>query len=105
MEIDNELGFVILHRADGPNGPDTVALLLITTWRSSNELWKTFYLRDVDGEKSYQELVSGSSSPAFCVWELGAVWFEQQAWSRFLSSVRDEDAIRAYLAEQFEGLV
>jgi hypothetical protein len=105
LAIDYELGFVILHRADGPKGPDSVALLLVTTWRSSNELWKTFYFKDVVGVESYQELVSGSSSPAYCVWELGAVWHEQQAWTRFLSSSRNEDAIRVYLADQFEGLV
>jgi hypothetical protein len=105
LAIDNELGFVILHRADGPKSPDTVALLLVTTWRSANELWKTFYFKEVDGGASYQELVSGSSSPAFCVWELGAVWHEQQAWSRFLASARDDDAIYAYLEDQFEGLV
>ena len=30
--------------------------------------------------------------PTFCVWELGAVWHEQQAWSRYLRSSRDESA-------------
>jgi hypothetical protein len=41
----------------------------------------------------------------FCVWELGAVWHERQAWVRFLSSQRDEAAKLAYINDRFSGLV
>jgi hypothetical protein len=39
------------------------------------------------------------------VWELGAVWHEQQAWSRFLRSERDADARETYLEDAFAGEV
>ena len=38
-------------------------------------------------------------------WELGAVWHEQQAWSRFLHSERGATARDAYLRDTFEGKV
>lgn len=40
-----------------------------------------------------------------CVWELGAVLHEHQAWTRYLRSSRDEKAKRAYLNDQFTGSV
>jgi hypothetical protein len=36
----------------------------------------------------------------FCVWEMGAVVHEQQAWIRYLCSARDAAAAQAYLADQ-----
>ncbi len=43
--------------------------------------------------------------PAFCVWELGAVCHEQDAWSRYLLSERDADARRAYLEAGLDATV
>ena len=40
----------------------------------------------------------------FCVWKLGAVWHEQQAWVRYLMSAQGEEAERVYLGDCFEGL-
>jgi hypothetical protein len=39
------------------------------------------------------------------VWELGAVWHEQQAWSRFLRSERGADDVDADLADSYAGQV
>ena len=41
----------------------------------------------------------------FCVWELGVVWHEQQAWKRFLISKRSPDDIIHYLNDRYEGPV
>ena len=43
--------------------------------------------------------------PTFCVWELGAVWHEQQAWSRFLRSGRGAEDVDVYLADSYAGPV
>jgi len=47
----------------------------------------------------------GTHRPTFCVWELGAVWHEQQAWSRYLRSERDDAAKQTYLRDSYEGPV
>jgi hypothetical protein len=41
----------------------------------------------------------------FCVWELGVVWHEQQAWNRFLLSKRSPEDAALYLNDQHEGPV
>ena len=43
---------------------------------------------------------AGTRAP-YCVWELGPVWHEQQAWVRFLTSSRDAAAQQAYLDDRF----
>ena len=100
LKFANELGFVLLHRA----GP--VLLLLLTTWRNTNELWESVYVKDVARPGGYQLLeFETSHRGTFCVWELGVVWHERHAWVRFLSSKRDEEAKLAYLNDRFSGLV
>ncbi len=100
LKFVNELGFVLLHRA----GP--VLLLLLTTWRNTNELWESVYVKDVARPGGYQLLEFETSHwGTFCVWELGPVWHERHAWVRFLSSKRDEAAKLAYLNDRFSGLV
>ena len=47
----------------------------------------------------------GTHAPTFCVWELGAVAHEREAWARYLRSGRDEAARRAYLGDLYEGAV
>ena len=42
---------------------------------------------------------------AYCVWELGPVWHEKEAWVRFLNSQRDDAAERVYLEDRFAGTV
>jgi hypothetical protein len=100
LQFDHELGFVLLHRA----GP--YLLLMVMTWRNTNEIWESVYVKDAAQERGYalQEF-AGSHRGTFCVWELGPVWHERHAWTRFLSSKRDEEAKLAYINDRFAGLV
>lgn len=84
-----ELGFVILHRV-GDN-----YLLLINTWRNENELWETVYFK-TDGPFELVKM-DDTHKATFCVWEMGALVHEQQAWITYLFSGRDEAAARVYL--------
>jgi hypothetical protein len=100
LKLEGELGFVILHRA----GP--VLLLLVTTWRNTNELWESMYVKEVGQADEYKVLpFDGSHRGTFCVWELGPVWHERGAWVRFIQSKRDEEAKLAYVNDRFEGSV
>lgn len=102
LPIADYLGFVVLHQCD------TVIFLIVCVWQGNNELWKTVYHKDIiNGVLSdgYQLLEYGSHTPTFCVWEMGAVFQEQQAWIRYLYSAHDEAAKLAYLADQHAGTV
>ncbi|MEV7413951.1 hypothetical protein [Streptomyces sp. NPDC089919] len=91
LGFEDELGFVILHRVGD------AYLLLVSTWRGDNECWKTVYFKD---SGRYAPLPHGEPHIAtFCVWELGAVRHEQEAWIRFLESARTEADALAYLAD------
>jgi hypothetical protein len=100
LKFENELGFVLLHRA----GP--MLLLMIMTWRNTNEIWESVYVKDLRCADGYRLTEFESSHRGtFCVWELGPVWHERHAWVRFLSSKRDVEAKLAYVNERFSGLV
>jgi hypothetical protein len=100
LRFQGELGFVILHRA----GP--VLLLLISTWRNTNEIWESVYVKDLASGAGYAPIAFDQSHRGtFCVWELGPVWHERHAWVRFLSSKRDQEAKLAYVNDRFSGLV
>ena len=100
LKIANELGFVLLHRA----GP--MLLLMIMTWRNTNEIWESVYVQDVSQNSGYRlQEFEGSHRGTFCVWELAPVWHERHAWVRFLSSQRDEEAKLAYINDRFSGLI
>ncbi|MEQ4718879.1 hypothetical protein ABN273_21030 [Nonomuraea sp. B19D2] len=90
-----DLGFVILHRVGD------AYLLLVCTWLNDNELWETAYLKVAAGFEliSFEETAKGT----YCVWEMGAVLHEQQAWIRYLCSPRDAEAGRAYLDDRYKG--
>jgi hypothetical protein len=101
LDLEDELGFVILHRCG-----ESFYFLLVTTWRNENELWETVWAKNGDGEVSFRPWPrEGTHRPTFCVWELGAVWHEQQVWSRFLRSERDGIARDAYLRDTLAGEV
>lgn len=93
------LGFVVLHRC----GNDFY-FLIVCTWRNENELWQTVWYKDGDRMDAFapfrREL---PHIPTYCVWELVPVWYEQQAWTRFLLSARDGDGARAWVADRYEG--
>ena len=98
--LDDDLGFVILHRC----GADFY-FLLVSTWRNDNELWETVWAKDGDASGFHPWPLEGTHRPTFCVWELGAVCHEQQAWSRFLRSERGPQDREAYLQDLYAGEV
>ncbi len=100
LALSGELGFVILHRCG-----ESFHFLLACTWRNDNELWETVWAKEGDSVAFRPWPIEGSHRPTFCVWELGAVWHEQQAWSRYLRSSRDDGARGIYLRDSFAGSV
>jgi hypothetical protein len=100
LTLEGDLGFVLLHLCD------SVLLLMVNTWRSTNEIWESAYTKDLTQPGSYHLNTFPTSHRAtFCVWELGAVWHERNAWMQFLSSPRDDQAKLAYINDRFTGLV
>jgi hypothetical protein len=87
VRVAGDFGFVILHRCG-----EAFYFLLVSTWRNENELWESVYAKQNAGE-------------TFCVWELGVVWHEQQAWRRVLTSQRATEDVTRYLNDRFEGSV
>ena len=101
LQVAGDLGFVILHRCS-----DSFYFLVVGTWKHENEVWETVYAK-ADALQSDFALfpLPGPHRGTFCVWELGAVWHERQAWKRFLLSARDDGAKRAYLGDCISGAV
>jgi hypothetical protein len=100
VDLEHDLGFVILHRAG------SVLLLLLTTWRRTNEMFESVYVKRVDAAAGYAPVPQESNHKAtYCVWELGAVWHERNAWVQFLSSPRDDSAKLAYVEDCFSGMI
>ncbi len=101
LEISGELGFVILHRCG-----ESFYFLLVSTWRNDNELWETVWAKDGDADHAFRAWrLEGSHRPTFCVWELGAVCHEREAFGRFLRSARGPADREAYLRDSFAGVV
>ena len=101
LDLSGDLGFVILHRCG-----ESFYFLIASTWRNNNEVWETVWAKNGDGEDAFSPWpIEGTHRPTFCVWELGAVWHEQQAWSEYLRSERDEAAKHAYLRDSYAGPV
>ena len=98
LDLDDDLGLVILHRSG-----ESYFFLLVSTWRNDNELWESVWAKNGDDSGFHPWPIEGTHRPTFCVWELGAVCHEQQAWSRFLRSARDAEAREAYLRDSFAG--
>ncbi|MEO7674630.1 MAG: hypothetical protein ABIU09_11205 [Pyrinomonadaceae bacterium] len=94
-----DLGFVILHRCG-----KGFYFLLVGTWKNENELWEIVYAKTNDDQADFGLFPIGHPHHAtFCVWELAAVWHEQQAWKRFLLSSRDKNATIKYLQDSYQG--
>lgn len=97
-----DLGFVILHRCGGGD----FYFLLPSTWRGENELWESVFAKAGPHCAEFRPFeFTTHHRGTFCVWELGVVWHEQQAWRRFLRSARDETSKRDYLADTITGVV
>ena len=101
LKFEGDLGFVILHRAGN------YLLLLLTTWRNTNEMWESVYVKDVTQADSLYTSMNFDNEHrgTYCVWELGIVWHERHAWVPFLSSERDNEAKQAYINDRFSGRV
>jgi hypothetical protein len=100
LDLRDQLGFVILHRCG-----ETFYFLCAATWHNNNELWEVVYYKDA-GMPGFQRFPPQQPQfGTFCVWELGAVCHEQQAFRRFLRSSRNLSAVQAYLEDQYAGPV
>jgi hypothetical protein len=100
-ELREELGFVLLHRC----GVEFY-FLIICSWRDSNELWETVYFKENNAIESFAVFPRERRHKAsYCVWELGVICHEKQAWERFLRSSRTAADQSAYLNDPFVGLV
>jgi hypothetical protein len=97
LNLQRELGFVILHLCG-----ESFFFLIVSTWRSANELWETVYAKEGDAPFKLWPR-DDTHKPVFCVWELGAVIHEQKTWTQFLYSARDENARNAWIADRFTG--
>ena len=99
--LEPELGFVILHRCG-----QAFYFLLVSTWRGTNELWETVFYKENEAMQDFGLFTfQGAHRGTFCVWELGAVLYEKDAWVRFLESARTAQDQQAYLESRFEGAV
>lgn len=93
-------GFVILHRC----GADFY-FLIASTWRNENELWETVWYKHGDAMTEFAPFDRPNASvPTFCIWELVPVWHEQQAWTRFLTSARDDAAAGRWFHDRYQGV-
>jgi len=95
LDISGELGLAILHLCG-----ESFYFLIVCTWRHVNEMWESVYTNDGSG---FEPVVQGPHLEVICVWELGVVLHEQQAWTRYLYSARDGPAKLAYMADRLTG--
>ena len=101
LELDGDIGFVVLHRCE-----NDFYFLIVSTWRGSNELWESVYYKQNAATPGFSLFPRESRHKGtYCVWELGPVWHEQQAWVRFLTSPRAAASQQAYLDDRFSGSV
>ncbi|MFD1146668.1 hypothetical protein [Saccharothrix hoggarensis] len=100
LAISGDLGFVIHHLCQG-----TFYFLIVCTWRNNNEMWETVYIRDTTRHDDLSLMEPGRHRETMCVWEMGVLVHEQQAWTRYLYSRRDDEAKLAYLDDRFTGTV
>ena len=100
LRLDGDLGFVIFHLCG-----ESFYFLIVLSWRNQNEMWETLYAQDVKTGGGFSLVPQGTHLEVICVWELGAVVHERQAWTEYLNSARDEEAKVAYLQSRFTGLV
>lgn len=100
LKLDGDLGFVIFHLCG-----ESFYFLIVLTWRHQNEMWETLYAQDLKTGGGFSLVPQGTHLEVICVWELGAVVHERQAWTDYLNSARDEEAKVAYLQSRFTGLV
>ena len=80
LSLKGDLGFVILHRCGAE-----FYFLIVNSWANENEIWELVLAKENKLAADFALFPRpGGQLPTFCVWELGAVWHEQQAWRRYL---------------------
>jgi hypothetical protein len=99
LDIAADLGYVIQHLCG-----EQFYFLIVLTWRNNNEMWQTLYAKD-GHEAPITRVEFDRHRPVVCVWEMGAVLHEQQAWIRYLKSTRDDRALHSWLKDRFTGTV
>ncbi len=100
LGFERDVGFIELHRC----GVDFY-FLIACSWRHANELWKSVFYKDGAMAGFAPWPMPPGHFPTYCVWELGPIVHEKNAWVAFLRSARDEVALGAYLGSVFEGEV
>jgi len=101
VDFGSTMGFVLLHIANA----NRTAMLIVCSWRNANEIWETVYLKDLESDGPYVRYDRSGHLPTFCVWELGVVWHERNAFTRFLESPRGPDDVDRYFRDRLEGRV
>lgn len=99
LALKHEVGFVVQHRVSSAD------FYYVCSWVDNNELWETHYYRPFGADSAFTVGRHDTKFPTFCVWVLGVVHHETQAWTRYLDSARDAPAQAAYCADQYSGVV
>ena len=61
------------------------------------------YAKDTRERGSFALVPQGTHLQVICVWELGTLVHEREAWTRYLRSARDRAVKIAYLEDRFSG--
>lgn len=99
LELRDELGYAMLH-LDGEG-----YFLIVCVWRNTNEMWQVLYGRNEDGSYRLYPVRDAVPRATQNIFELDATSHERRAWSRYLSSARDEAAKRAYVEDRCTGIL
>jgi len=78
----------------------------VATWDENNPIViqsQLFYVKNQDISTA-EEMNIGEEGP-YCVWELGIVAHEKEAWKRYLDSQHTEKDKEKYLNDTIEGLL
>jgi hypothetical protein len=89
------LGFMIIHAAIA------VDFVVICWWGAQNEL----FLRVLTGPPGRPQQLrqhSNMDGPLGCVWDLGVIWSEREAWTKFMMRAEGAD-IEGYLGATQNG--
>jgi hypothetical protein len=96
--LNDDVGFVMLHRCGA-----AFYFLIVCTWRGDNELWQTVYFKPNEATPDFALFPQNAHKGTFCVWEMGIVWAETQAWRRYLMSDRSPSFLEEYMAFAAQG--
>lgn len=89
------VGFMGVHRGRGSN------LVFLDWWADENELRHHVFVSYPKAPEALTDVTSTSLSG--CVWDLGLVAFERDAW--IATALTDEPDLDRYLARRLEGSV